>query len=112
MTLDYTNENYKFNNESPWSMNTSEIMFLLADNGVRQDTTTRPAFKCWIPTLMGPKQTPLPRITYSGIPKNHFINSNFKYHTLSELHNSPIWGPRLLLPQMDKSRLRIMGQSN
>ena len=76
MTLDYTNENYKFNNESPWSMNTSEIMFLLADNGVRQDTTTRPALKCWIPTLMGPTQTPLPRITYSGIPKNHFINSN------------------------------------
>ncbi len=73
--MDYiTKDDYTFNNESPWAMNTSEIMFMLADNGVRHDTTIRP-FKCWIPTLMGPKQLPIPKITFSSIPKGQFINS-------------------------------------
>ena len=40
--MEYTSsEDMKFNNETPWSMNTSEIMFLLAENGIREDVTPR-----------------------------------------------------------------------
>lgn len=75
--MEYTSsEDMKFNNETPWSMNTSEIMFLLAENGIREDVTPRKSIKCWIPTLMGPTQLPKPHITYKGIRKSGFLNSN------------------------------------
>lgn len=75
--MDYlSSEDSSFNNESPWSMNTSEIMVLLADNAIRQDVSPRTPIKCWIPTLMGDIQTPKPAVIPAVIRKSIFVNSN------------------------------------
>lgn len=53
---------YQYNNQFPWEFIDDEPAYILAENGVERDANTRP-YKCWIPTLMGDIQLPIPRIS-------------------------------------------------
>ena len=69
----YEQEGHAFNNQTPWETDDLEIVFVLAENGVRRDANRRP-YKCWIPTLMGPKQTPIPQIFKSILTDGIYCN--------------------------------------
>ena len=72
--MDYNSQDdYRFNNQHPWDIDATEIAFILAENGVRRDANLRP-YKCWIPTLMGPKQLPIPRISTGVLTSNIYCN--------------------------------------
>ena len=59
--MDYNNQSgFRHNNQYPWEFKDSEVAFLLAENGSRRDANLRP-YRCWIPTLMGRKQLPVPK---------------------------------------------------
>lgn len=72
--LDYKNQSeYQFNNQHPWKLDRTEIAYVLADNGYVHEANRIP-YKCWIPTLMGPKQTPLPREFIELLDPSIFVN--------------------------------------
>lgn len=58
----YEQSGYQYNNQHPWKLDESEICFILADDCIKTHANKRPQ-KCWIPTIMGPKQLPKPKVT-------------------------------------------------
>lgn len=72
--MQYNNENeYRFNNQYPWKIDDTEIAYILAENGCERLANLIP-YKCWIPTLMGPKKLPIPQQFVEALDPSIFIN--------------------------------------
>lgn len=69
----YKQDDYRYNNQSPWKLDDYEIAYALAEDGVRTPANRDPQ-KCWVPTIMGPKQFPRPRVFESPLGDGPFIN--------------------------------------
>lgn len=69
----YKQDDYRYNNQSPWKLDGYEIAFALADNCVRTPANRNPQ-KCWIPTIMGPKKIEKPKIIQTMLGGGPFIN--------------------------------------
>lgn len=72
--MDYNEqEQYRFNNQHPWKIDDTEIAYILADDMYVHEANKIP-YKCWIPTLMGPKQTPKPEIFINPLDDSIYCN--------------------------------------
>lgn len=72
--MEYNNQSgFRHNNQYPWEFKDNEVAYLLAENGYRRDANLRP-YKCWIPTLMGKVQLPVPNDFRKDIDNSIYIN--------------------------------------
>lgn len=72
--MNYKNtKDYQYNNQYPWRLDNEELVVVLAENGVKRDANLVP-YKCWIPTLMGPKQYPIPKKFEAPLSDSIYLN--------------------------------------